>query len=207
MLQIPTTYYLLPITYCSLQAGLLMLQIPTGRRPRPFSPSVLVPLPEVSSQYVGKHGRYHTLLTDEYLPSTLPSTLLTYLLPPPEALRGRAVVYLREDLGFVCESGLDARAGWEAGGGRWMHELGVAFARLDPKGRTPPSWNCLQPLAAPSQPLTATLTAPHGPSRPLTAPQAAGSCGAPTGCSRAWQRVTTRSICSTASAPSAMPSR
>lgn len=28
------------------QAGLLMLQIPTGRRPRPFSPSVLVPLPE-----------------------------------------------------------------------------------------------------------------------------------------------------------------
>ena len=42
---------------------------------------------------------------------------------------------LREDLGFVCESGLDARAGWEAGGGRWMHELGVAFARLDPQGR------------------------------------------------------------------------
>ena len=27
------------------QAGLLMLQVPTGRRPRPFSPSVLVPLP------------------------------------------------------------------------------------------------------------------------------------------------------------------
>ena len=48
------------------QAGLLMLQIPTGRRPRPFSPPVLVPL--------------------------------------PEALRGRAVLALREDLGFVCES-------------------------------------------------------------------------------------------------------
>jgi hypothetical protein len=84
-----------------------MLQIPTGRRPRPFSPSVLVPV--------------------------------------PEALRGRAIVYLREDLGFVCESGLDARAGWEAGGGRWMHELGVAFARLDPKGSTCP----VEPLATP----------------------------------------------------------
>ena len=91
----------------SKQAGLLMLQIPTGRRPRPFSPSVLVPV--------------------------------------PEALRGRAIVYLREDLGFVCESGLDARAGWEAGGGRWMHELGVAFARLDPKGSTCP----VKPLATP----------------------------------------------------------
>eukprot|EP00908_Phaeocystis_cordata_P025860 Transcript_8337.p1 GENE.Transcript_8337~~Transcript_8337.p1 ORF type:complete len:628 (+),score=288.23 Transcript_8337:230-1885(+) len=71
------------------QAGLLMLQIPTGRRPRPFSPSVLVPL--------------------------------------PEALRERAIAALREDLGFVRES--------EANGERWMHELGVAFARLDPQGR------------------------------------------------------------------------
>jgi len=78
------------------------------------------------------------------------------------------VVYLREDLGFVCESGLDARAGWEAGGGRWMHELGVAFARLDPKGRTPPSWNRLQPLAAPSQPFAAT----HSHLQPPTAPHA-----------------------------------
>ena len=139
-LQIPTTYYLLLLLttcyYCLLQAGLLMLQIPTGRRPRPFSPSVLVPL--------------------------------------PEPLRGRAIAYLREDLGFVCESGLDARAGWEAGSARWMHELGVAFARLDPKGRTclaPAACNPLQLIAAPhspSQPLT-PLTAPHSPSLPLTA--------------------------------------
>ena len=90
------------------QAGLLMLQIPTGRRPRPFSPSVFVPL--------------------------------------PEALRARAIGYLREDLGFVCESGLDARAGWEAGGVRWMHELGVAFARLHAEGPPPPPPYPLMPL-------------------------------------------------------------
>ena len=137
-LQIPTTYYLLLLLttcyYCLLQAGLLMLQIPTGRRPRPFSPSVLVPL--------------------------------------PEPLRGRAIAYLREDLGFVCESGLDARAGWEAGSARWMHELGVAFARLDPKGRTclaPAACNPLQLIAAPHSP-SQPLTAPHSPSQPLAAP-------------------------------------
>ena len=99
------------------QAGLLMLQIPTGRRPRPFSPSVFVPL--------------------------------------PEALRARAIGYLREDLGFVCESGLDARAGWEAGGVRWMHELGVAFARLHPEGPPPPS-----PLPLPPAPNLQPLTSP-----------------------------------------------
>ena len=105
MLQIPRLRYL--VITSTNQAGLLMLQIPTGRRPRPFSPSVLVPIPEVSRKYARKLLRGHLYVTCQlalhlahatylltYLPAFLHSYLPTYPLAySPTHLRTYLTTY------------------------------------------------------------------------------------------------------------------